>query len=116
MDSCTDLSLIQTSNREDRRKTATVRSEIGRLSLIHARRNELYAALIDVIAQVQLEILLNAINQQTPFRRWNQRLGNIATAGNFAKHSFGQLVAPVGSFAAVACRWFEKPLFAARPE
>jgi hypothetical protein len=53
-----------TGYRKDRGKAATGSPEIGRLATVQARRNQLHGTAIDVVAQIELEVLLDAIDQQ----------------------------------------------------
>ena len=52
---------------QDSRKAAAGRTEIGRLPLVEARRNQLHLTAIAVVAQINLVAMCNAVDQQRAF-------------------------------------------------
>jgi hypothetical protein len=105
-----------TGYRKDGRKTATRSPEVGRLPAVQARRNKLYGTAIYIVAQIELEVLLDAIDPQAPLGWGDDRLRDVATTRYFLENPPRQLVAAVRRLAAETGRRFEEPLLAAFPE
>ena len=76
----------------------------------------MHLAGVTVGAKVELEILWGAINDDPPFTRSSQGLGNEVTRQNVVPDAPGELVTPISRLRSVAGKRLEKIPTARRPQ
>jgi len=79
-----------------RRKAATWRAKVRRLTLIHACRDPLHTAVVGVVAQVELEDLHRLLVLNHPSAGRHQRLRHAAARKDLLPDTLGELVAAIG--------------------
>src|SRR4029453_11592277 len=85
---------------EDGRETAAGGAEIRRLALVEARRDELCDGVVHIGAQVELERLLDAVDEDGALARRHQALRDVRPREDLRPRAARELVAAVDGLAA----------------
>ena len=93
-----------TGYRKDGRKAATGSPEVGRLPAVQARRNKLYGTAINIVAQIELEVLLDVIDPQAPLEDQVRKLRTVMIRNN-KQHVTDMQGKPVFSVTAPNITW-----------